>query len=273
MLRRLRLALALSALSLPFCLPPTPAKAAAAELAEVVLTDYVGNDNAKWVWPEFMSRIVLRRDGTAIYIGNPTYARLKGRFAGRISPQQFQRIAQLMPASLKLKPVYNGYGGARLARDEFRITRSDGSEQETAEYGANSGPRVLRQVRSIVDGLSWQVKWKSDASVDRHSAGLSGVRGNAVRWPAQGGRVTGVPTAGSLANAVVLLRNASGREIARGRTDRAGGFCILVKPGVYRASLIAPRSSRLRARSKREKVTVASHRFSDIDFDVVTSGA
>lgn len=234
-----------------------------------MLTDFVGSDDPKADWPEYISRIVLRRDGSAITIGNPTYARLKGRYEGHLAPEQFERIARLLPASLQLQPSYNIHGGRRTARTVFGFTRG-AKRQETTDY-EGSGPPALRQVQRIASGLEWKVKWKSDARLDRHSADLSGVRGFAVRGSMRTVMRTvtmlGMPNARSLSGAIVVLRDSSGREVARGQSDLAGRFCVPAKPGVYGASLLVPRSPGLKPRSLQGKIVVSRHRFSDASFD------
>lgn len=263
---RQKILLVIAGLSLSaLALPPVAARSATSALSEIVLTDYVGSGDARADWPEYISRIVLRRDGSAVYIGNAHYARLKGRFEGRFAPAQFERIAKLVPASLKLRPSYNQYAGHQVARTVFGLKRG-GKTLESTDY-ESSGPPALLQARKIVDGLEWKINWKKDLRLDRLSAGLSGVRGFAVRGSMRTVAMLGVPTTRSLAYAIVVLRDLSGREVARGKTDRAGQFCVLAEPGVYKVSLLVPRSSGLVPRSLQGKIVVSHHRFSDASFD------
>ena len=238
-------------------------------LKEVVITNYVGNRYAKHDSPEYISRLVLRADGNAFYFGNPTYAPRTGQFRGTFASSQFTRISKMLSAVFSHKQVKVNGSANGDTRTEFDILRADGAQRHLVFYAMQHNP-TLNALNSIADGLSWQLKWQRYVGVNRYNRDLSGVRGVVLRGRRGAVRTAlGVPSNHVIPGATLSLRKA-GKEVARGYSDRAGQFCVLVPPGTYELVPLSSKGIAPDPSSIKQTVMVTANGFSDVVVETAT---
>jgi hypothetical protein len=242
-----------------------------AVLKEVIITNYVGDRYAKQDTPEYIARIVLRADGTALYFGNPTYAPRTGQFRGTFAPSYFTRISKLLKNVPLQKQRYKaGWDLPHDARTEFAILSTNGQRHHLTAYSASEA-QLLSAVRNVAEGLSWKIAWQRYVGVDRYNRDLSGVRGDVLRGSRAGIRTAlGVPGNHVIAGATLSLRTLAGKEIARGQSGKAGRFCLLAPPGTYYLVPILPKGITPDPLSAKQKVTVTANGFSDVVVETAT---
>lgn len=89
----------------------------------------------------------------------------------------------------------------------------------------------------------------------------TGLRGTVSLSPARPGpQQAGMPNTAPMAGALVRVRDARGREVARIRVDDEGQFVLLVAPGAYEISVdvqnaVFPRCSAIHAQVHQHKLT------------------
>jgi hypothetical protein len=143
----------------------SPTKAAQPAISQIVITQYTGGGGTEpGIDPIY--RILLRRDGTAIYVGNKTYMTRIGRYHGKVESKYFQRLADLFQQSSfrHWKSLYNAYDDREIASEKFEITYGN-KKKSVVSYGA-SGPQAIRHASKIVYGLLWKIRWHKVSSSD-----------------------------------------------------------------------------------------------------------
>ena len=102
-------------------------------------------------------KVVLRKDGTAEYVGDE-HARREGKYHGRISKEQFQRLAKVI--------VENDYFSLD---DEYRaqVTDADtvttsvaysGGRKRVEDHGRGGGERLTnieREIEKVAEQITW----------------------------------------------------------------------------------------------------------------------
>lgn len=110
-------------------------------------------------------RLVLRKDGAAEYVGTHKTPR-QGRFRGRLSGEQFDRLAKLLcdRGFFELQPRYHQTveGTNRPVTDAptttLTVTR-DGKPSTVVSVGFG-GPRELREIHAAILDLSEKIAWQ-----------------------------------------------------------------------------------------------------------------
>lgn len=131
-----------------------------AEVSEIVITSYTGSDAAH-TKPKYIYRLLLRSDGTAVYVGNKTFAFRTGRHHGTVARRDFLLLAGLLDK--KWKSSYTEIK-EKPASQKFEVV-SD-SKRKTIWTDGYSGPQDLRHAHSIFYGLLWKIRWHKVSNSD-----------------------------------------------------------------------------------------------------------
>ncbi len=146
----------------PYASQPEAAQQA---ISQIVVTQYTGSDdshpNADPIY-----RILLRRDGTAVYVGSKTYMKRIGRYHGKVEQKDFLRLANLFQQNhfQKWRSSYNAYNERKVASEKFEI--SYGNRKKTVIAYSDSGPQAMRRASKIAYGLLWKIRWHKVSSSD-----------------------------------------------------------------------------------------------------------
>lgn len=147
-----------------------PTKVPAAEISQLVITSYTGSDasNPK---ADYIYRIMLKRDGSAVYVGSNTYMKRTGRYQGVVDKRDFLRLANLFRQNGLLNGPnsynkYTGpdYKGRQVAGVKYDITF--GNRKKTISVYEDSGPKFIRRAGQIQYGLLWKIRWQKVSSSD-----------------------------------------------------------------------------------------------------------
>ena len=237
---------------------------------EIVITNYVGNEYAKQDTPEYMARTVLRSDGSALYFGNPTYAPRKGQFKGTFEPSYFVKISKMLKSVFDSKQRDKTRKNLTTStRTEFEIIAADGQKRHIIAYDSEENQTLLAANNTIY-GVTWKTKWQPYTGIDRYNRDLSGVRGHVLRGSRSEVKTAlGVPSAYIIPGVTLSLRSSEGKEIARGESDRAGGFCIAAPPGTYDLVPIFPKGIVPDPDSIKQEVTITPNAFTDAVIETI----
>ena len=108
-------------------------------------------------------RVILRRDGTATYIGE-FYVKRVGAFEGKIRKADFATLVNLIEAKrfFELKPRYDSPPGGQYVTDldMVTVTVSRGGETTSVEDYGENGPSELRQIEDAIERITRRIKWK-----------------------------------------------------------------------------------------------------------------
>ena len=140
-----------------------PAQMAPSEISQIVITRYTGSD-ASHPQADHIYRILLKRDGTAIYVGNKTYMKRTGRYRGTISQSDFERLAKLLRQNDREQSSYNVSDGREVQKETFKTTA--GNRQRTVVSYQESAPQRFQQASAIAYGLLWKIQWNKVSSSD-----------------------------------------------------------------------------------------------------------
>lgn len=247
-----------------FSLQAWAAPRSRATISEIVVTNYVGNDNSDIDTPEYIARTVLRADGSALYFGNPTYAPRTGQFKGSFAPSYFAPFRKALNSIFNQPQRKKAKNPHHDTRTEFEILRSDGTIRHLIFY--SSQPNVtLNALDNMAYGPTWKIKWQPYVGVDKYNRDLSGVRGDVIRGLRDQVRTAlGVPSSYVIPNIPLSLQTADGKEIARSTSDRAGGFCIVAPPGNYFLVPKFPLGITSQPHAAKQPVIVNANGFSDV---------
>lgn len=107
-------------------------------------------------------KVILRRDGTAIYIGKANVEQM-GTYKGTIHRYHFDRLTDLLRSHgyLELNEKY-----ARTITDQASVVTSVlfGNKRKTVVNYADSGPVRLWEIEMVIDAVATQVKWEKERS-------------------------------------------------------------------------------------------------------------
>ena len=136
-------------------LQAAPIETASSAISQIVITRYTGTDDshpkADYIW-----RLLIQRDGTAIYVGNKTYMKRIGRYRGTISSTNFSRVAKLFQKNNSRNSPQVAESRER-AKDVFIIASGDKQETIVSYDGVKSDN--LCEASKIADGLIWKIQW------------------------------------------------------------------------------------------------------------------
>ncbi len=140
-------------------------KASPPAISQIVITQYTGSDDSH-PNADSIYRILLRRDGTAVYVGSKTYMKRVGRYHGKVEQKYFLRLANLFQQNQfkKWRSSYNEYNDREVAKEKFEITY--GNRKKTVVAYSDSGPQAVRRASKIAYGLLWKIRWNKISSSD-----------------------------------------------------------------------------------------------------------
>lgn len=156
----------LLAVSLCSTLPTVaaPSKKSSSPISQIVVTSYTGNDSNGV--PDPIHRIVLKRDGSAVYVGSATYSFRVGRYQGRVNKNDFQRLTNLFQQNnFRSGPTtYSDSGRPNMASTKYEVTFADG-KKSVKVYG-DCGPQFFDRIDHLWYGLLWKINWHKVSSSD-----------------------------------------------------------------------------------------------------------
>ncbi|HEY9284798.1 MAG TPA: DUF6438 domain-containing protein [Pyrinomonadaceae bacterium] len=102
-------------------------------------------------------KVVLRKDGTAEYVGD-IHAQRKGRYRGQISNEQFEQLVKVIIENdyFSLKGKYRA-----MVADSDTITTSvaySGGRKRVEDYGRGGGERLTkieREIGNVAEEIAW----------------------------------------------------------------------------------------------------------------------
>ena len=105
-------------------------------------------------------KVVLRKDGTAEYVGD-LYAKRRGKYRGQISKEQFERLVKVIVENdyFSLDDKYHAE-----VTDSDTITTSvvySGGRKRVEDFGRGGGER-LTKIEEEIDKVAEQIAWVRD---------------------------------------------------------------------------------------------------------------
>ena len=131
-------------------------------ISQIVITSYTGSDTPRSKVEPFY-RILLKSDGTAIYVGSKTYMKRTGRYRGTIAQSDFAKLAALFQKN-DFQSSYNVSTDNEIGKETFAVT--SGNQKKTIVSYQESGPQDLQMASKIAYGLIWKINWTKVSSSD-----------------------------------------------------------------------------------------------------------
>jgi len=186
-------------------------------------------------------KVLLRADGTAIYVGKSDVERI-GRFQGVISKPIFDQLAQLLLS----QKFFDLKTHAVVRPDEkvsiFAAVRG-GKRKMIYQYGS-SYSTALWGIEMAIRGVAADIKWKKVESKSDAEKTKSNLRGVAMAGPISPVEREGELNEKPLAGAVITIQpDGGGKEIIRRRADKEGRFEFALEPGTYLLVPLGPQAS------------------------------
>jgi hypothetical protein len=207
--------------------------------------------------------LTLRADGTATYLGIRGVARM-GEYRGLFPAAQFRSIMDRVRSGgfFKMKSYYS----ARRTDLTMRTVTVVSAGKQGRVTEAGGAPKALLEIEKEIMKVADGVRWQRPAATPTRSSD-SGIRGQARLGPVVPVARPGEAGDRPYPEAVIVVRSAGGKEVARVRVDRDGKFQIPLAPGTYTVSGQGPNPRSPLPRGPESAVTVRVGRFTDVKMD------
>jgi hypothetical protein len=107
-----------------------------------------------------MYKVILRKDGTASYVGTP-YAERKGKYKSSYNEYYFTQIAKLMAKNEYLN-FEDQYGPTAMDQGYMVTSVAYGNQRKTITNHGGQGPLELWAIEMALDGAMSQIRWEKE---------------------------------------------------------------------------------------------------------------